>query len=151
MENISYITGVLCISVFVMGLFYQIGWFEKTDKVIRYVIALCVLLTIIKTVKNFSADINFIQTHNNVAIPNYQKEFNDEIIAITQHEIEQLIKTRLDEKNISYNSVSVHILEQNGSVTVNEISVEGTKLSDEELYLYINDIADENTKIKTGE
>ena len=58
---------------------------------------------------------------------------------------------RPNEKNISYNQISVHILEQNGVVSVDEISVEGTDADENDILDLITDMTDSETRVKTGE
>lgn len=151
MEKIAAVIGVLCISVFVMGLLYQLGLFEKTEKVIKFVTAMCLIITILKSVKEFKPDFVY-RNLNNMEIANvYYKEFNDEIIFKTKQELENIIKKRLDEKNLSYNHISVHILEQNDTVSIDEIVVNGINADKEELYDLFEDMMDNNTTIKTGD
>lgn len=149
MENIAQFTGILCIAVFIMGLFYQLGCFEKTARIIRFITAIC----IISLVFNSMGDINFIPFIYSLNIEeyNYEDNFCSSVIYETQNELEEIIKKRLEEKNISYNWVQVHILEQNGNLTADEIIVSCDKKYADAVYSCIGDIATENTMINIGD
>lgn len=151
MENLARITGVVCVCVFVMGLFYQMGGFDKTSKVIRFVISISVVSTIFLNMGNLS----FIPDLKNTIYDNeqykYEENFYDIVMLNTQEELESVIKNRLLEKNISYNSVKVHILEQNGNLTAEKIVVDCDKEYADEVYLCTEDIITENTEIIIGE
>jgi len=151
MEKIASTTGILCIAVFIMGIFYQLGGFEKTSGIIKFIMALCVLATMLKNVKGFETDIDYSQIYNNSFENIYTEEFSNEILSETEQELEQIIKKRLDEKNISYNQISVHILEQNGVVSVDEISVEGTDADEKDILYLITDMTGPETIVKTGD
>ena len=151
MEKIADVTGVLCISVFVMGLFYQLGGFEKTARIIRFVVALCIISTAFNCFKNsehilFSDDINI-----KGAKYDYDTEFYNSVISETEIELEKIIKTRLYEKNISYKEVDVHILEQNSLVAAEEVVIVCDDIYTEAVYDSIKDMITENTKVFIGE
>lgn len=151
MEKIASTTGILCIAVFIMGIFYQLGGFEKTSGIVKFIMSLCVLATMLKNVKGFEPDIDYSQIYDNSFENTYTEELNNEVLSKTEYELEQIIKKRLDEKNISYNQISVHILEQNGVVSVDEISVEGTDADENDILDLIADMTDSETRVKTGE
>lgn len=151
MEKIADVTGILCISVFVMGLFYQIGGFEKTAKVIRFIVAICIISIVFTGFKDFM-QFPFL---NDIVIEGYEYDYNDEfyngVIYIAQEEIEKIIKSRLDEKNISYKDINVHILEQSGTVVADEITIICDNSNAEEVYENIKDILTEDTNLIIGE
>ncbi|MBQ6929214.1 MAG: hypothetical protein IJN27_02790 [Oscillospiraceae bacterium] len=105
----------------------------------------------LKNVKGFEPDIDYSQIYDNSFENIYTEELNNEVLSKTEYELEQIIKKRLDEKNISYNQISVHILEQNGVVSVDEISVEGTDADENDILDLIADMTDSETRVKTGE
>ena len=149
MEKIAHLTGVLCISVFVMGVFYQIGGFDKTARIIRFVTALCIISMVFKGIK----EVDFMSFPHSIYREEYDFEdsFYDGLIFETQLQLEELIKKRLAEKNISYNFVQVHILEQNGNLTAEEIIVICDKNCTDAVYNCISDMVTENTIITIGE
>jgi len=123
MEQIAKITGVVCISVLSMGILYNLGHFPSMEKVIKFVIAIYIVLTCFKVAAN--ADIKFdlsLEAINSLP-EEYTMDFTNVVIAETAKNAEEIIKQRLDEKNISYNHVSVHILEQNGLLTTDKIII----------------------------
>ena len=75
----------------------------------------------------------------------------EKIINETEKEIKELIKNRLDEKNISYNGISLHILEQNGNLIVKEINIDCTENNKKDIYNCIEDIISKESEIKIGE
>ncbi|MBR2028914.1 MAG: hypothetical protein IKA10_08025 [Oscillospiraceae bacterium] len=151
MEKTAYITGILCIAVFIMGLFYQLGGFEKTERIIRFVTAVCIVSMLFNSIRDFELT-PFIQgIQNETEQYNFEDSFYSSVISETQAELEDIIKKRLSEKNISYNSVEVHILEQNGNLTAGEIIVSCDKKYADTVYGCISDIATENTKINIGD
>jgi len=151
MEKIVNSIGALCISVFIMGMLYQLGAFEKTAKTIKFVIAIYIVLTVINSFEN----LNFNLQNTDFTTQYYQqdinRDFQNEIIKETARELENVIKNRLEEKNIAYNSVEVHILEQNGNLTADKIFIECENIYAQDIERCISDIADETTKIIIGD
>lgn len=150
MQQVAAVVGTLCMATFVMGLLYEVGSFDKTAKTIKYVIAIYITVTVIK-----GFDIDEIKTEipeilQNTSEYTYNENFEKEVLRNTELGVETTIKNRLDEKNISYNQVSVHILEQNGNLTAGEITVKCEDIYRDAVLECISDISDENTKINIG-
>ncbi|MBE6894091.1 MAG: hypothetical protein E7483_00575 [Ruminococcaceae bacterium] len=151
MEKIANITGVICISVFVMGLLYELGAFEKTSKAIKFVFAIYITATLFNSLGDMDINIQNTDFYNQQYQQDFNIAFQDELIRQTQEELECMIKKRLEEKNIAYNLVTVHILEQNGNLTADEIVIKCKNIYAEKAFECISDITDENTKIIIGE
>lgn len=151
MEHIAKIAGTLCISVMVMGILYEAGSFAATEKVIKFVITVYILVTVAAAVKgaDFKPD-SIIQNIDYHAYSNSQY-LKQQIVADTEKQLEQLIVQRLEQKNICYNSVSVHILEQNGNITADSITVVCESGYTIQVMECIADIATEETQINIGE
>ena len=151
MEKIADVTGVLCISVFVMGIFYQLGGFEKTSKVIRFIVALYIISTVFTSFEYF----NYVPLEYDIIVDkdiyDYDVDFYNSVIYKTKINLEEIIKNRLDEKNISYENVSVHILEQNGAVIADEIEIDCKASDTEAVYSCIDDMLTEDTKVIIGD
>ena len=151
MEKIADVTGVLCISVFVMGIFYQLGGFEKTSKVIRFIVALYIISTVFTSFEYFK----YVPLEYDIIVDkdiyDYDVDFYNSVIYKTKINLEEIIKNRLDEKNISYENVSVHILEQNGAVIADEIEIDCKAGDTEAVYSCIDDMLTEDTKVIIGD
>lgn len=151
MEKIADVTGVLCISVFVMGIFYQLGGFEKTSKVIRFIVALYIISTVFTSFEYFK----YVPLEYDIIVDkdiyDYDVDFYNSVIYKTKINLEEIIKNRLDEKNISYENVSVHILEQNGAVIADEIEIDCKASDTEAVYSCIDDMLTKDTKVIIGD
>ena len=151
MEKIADVIGVLCISVFVMGIFYQLGGFEKTSKVIRFIVALYIISTVFTSFEYFK----YVPLEYDIIVDkdiyDYDVDFYNRVIYKTKINLEEIIKNRLDEKNISYENVSVHILEQNGAVIADEIEIDCKASDTEAVYSCIDDMLTEDTKVIIGD
>lgn len=151
MEKIADVTGVLCISVFVMGIFYQLGGFEKTSKVIRFIVALYIISTVFTSFEYFK----YVPLEYDIIVDkdiyDYDVDLYNSVIYKTKTNLEEIIKNRLDEKNISYENVSVHILEQNGAVIADEIEIDCKAGDTEAVYSCIDDMLTEDTKVIIGD
>lgn len=151
MESAALKIGSICMLIFLVGILYEFGGFEKSKKAIKFVIALYITVAMIKSVQNVQLKINLPEDLDTSVDSEYVYDFKREVIARTQDNIEILIKKRLDEKKLSYNQVSVHILEQNGNLTASEIIIKSEGSGKDLIYECISDIADDETKIYIGE
>lgn len=144
MDRIAHTTGLLCMTVFVMGILYEFCSFEKTAKAVKYIICLCILVSVFKTVSNVNLNIHLPYTYlyDNKT---YTEYFIGDVITQTQKELETLISERLKEQNISYNQLSLHILEENGVLKVDEITVRCNPDSKQVVYDCIKDIISQDT------
>ena len=151
MESAALKIGSICMLIFLVGILYEFGGFEKSKKAIKFVIALYITVAMIKSVQNVQLKINLPEDLDTSVDSEYVYDFKREVIARTQDNIEKKKKKRLDEKKLSYNQVSVHILEQNGNLTASEIIIKSEGSGKDLIYECISDIADDETKIYIGE
>ena len=149
MEHIAEITGTLCVAVVIMGILYNIGCFTATEKVIKFVISVFIILTVIK-----SADIGAIrfdtQWKEESIMYSNSIDYKEYLISQTEKKLEDEIKNRLAEKNISYNHLSVHILEQNNLLTADRIVI-NCNADMSAVKEIVKDIITEDTEIVMGE
>ena len=151
MEGLTAAAGVLCVSVFVVGILYEMGCFVATAKIIRFVTAIIITITVLKSFNSIDKIKIKTENYSDIYSNTYQQNLNEMIIENTRHELEKIIKRRLEEKNISYKSVEVHILEQNGNVTVDTIYIDCDKKAQTAVRQCIQDILAEDAKLVIGE
>ena len=151
MEQLTRITGSLCISVLAMGLLYNMGHFPQTEKTVRFVIVVYIILSCINSFEKDEFDFGFTQIKDEQYSEDYTAELRVVVVEETKYEMEKILKKRLEEKNISYNHISVHILEQNGFLTTEKIviSCDNSEISKAEEC--IRDFITEDTVLIIGE
>lgn len=151
MSDIAKIAGVLCMAVMAMGVLYDLGSFKVTDKTIKFVISVYILVTVFNALKGAKLEISTNELLQNISVEDNSGMLKNEVVKQTEKELEEVIKNRLDEKKISYNDVSLHILEQNGSLIVSEIKIVCSDDMSQAAKECINDFITEETKVITGE
>ena len=151
MEEITNLMGSICISIIAIGIISKLGAFDATEKMLRFVAAISILLTLYESFDITSLNIDFKYPESDVYYIENTSALKNEIINKTKTDLEQMIKERLDEKNISYNSVSLHILEQNGSITVDKIFIDCSGNVKTAVTDCLKDIISEETEILMGE
>ena len=151
MESLTAAAGVLCVSVFVVGILYEMGCFVATAKIIRFVTAIIITITVLKSFNSIDKIKIKTENYSDIYSNAYQQNLKEMIMENTRQELEKIIKSRLEEKNISYKSVKVHILEQNGNVTVDTIYIDCDKKSQTAVKQCIQDILAEDAKLVIGE
>lgn len=150
MEQIAKTVGILCVSVIAADIFCNTGYFPATEKVVKFVVAIYIILTGFKTVTG-----NYIKPE--FKLPeyphtyDYQSEFKDAVIAETEKITEDMIIKKLSEKNISYNHISVHILEQNDILLTDTIVVGCEDRYISAVKECIEEFITEDTKLIIGE
>ncbi len=151
MEKITSVVGTLCLCIFVTGILYNMGCFKVTEKTIRFVIAIYIIVIIFKTVMDIKFD--FAAYNINDITTQYQntEDAKQIIIEQTQMDIENLIKKRLSEKNISYNEVLVHILEQSNNITIDKIEIQCSSEYKNSVENCIKDLLSPETVVVIGE
>ena len=151
MEHISTVTGVVCVSVFAVSVLYSFGCFSATEKVVKFVISLYLLTVFIKSITDtrfeFKTNFNGLTAYSG----SYTIDFTDIVLEETETNLEQTIKQRLDEKNISYKQISVHILEENEYLTADKIIVQCSEKDVGAVRECIKDMISDNTQVITGE
>ena len=150
MEQIAEITGILCVSSVVMGILYNTGCFGTTEKVIKFVISIYILVTVIDSFGRNRVDFGFDMKSQAYETYEYTHDYMEYLIAETEKELEKEIESRLSEKNISYNHISVHILEQNNNLTAGKI-VADCNADEAAVREILQDIITEDTELVTGE
>ncbi|MBQ9844814.1 MAG: hypothetical protein IJO54_01860 [Oscillospiraceae bacterium] len=151
MEQLAKMTGVLCISVVAMEIVYNLGHFPSVERSVRFITAVYIVLTALKTFGNTQFTIMPPVWDDSSAVHEYTQQFSDTVIEETENKAEEIIRRRLQEKNISYNQVSVHILEQNGLLTAEKIVIECEDSHKAAAEDCIQDFITEETVIITGE
>ena len=151
MEHLSDIIVTLCKIVIATGMLYSLGCFPATEKVVKFVIAVYIVYAALNTL-NMPAELPVfsISDYKHSDLRN-SEDFNVLIVQETQIRIENLIKQRLTEKNISYKSVSVHILEQNNLLTTQSVVIRCSNADIAAVRDCIKDLTTEDTKIDIGE
>ena len=151
MEQITRIAGVICISVMIMGILYEMGAFPATEKAIRFVIAIYIMLTVFTTVSDTKLQLDYGRYRRETDTQHSTQQLTQQLAQQTGTELEKIIENRLKQKNISYNSISVHILEQNGVLYADSINVQCPQRYTAQVLECISDIATEKTRVTTGE
>ena len=151
MEQLSKNIGMICVIIVVAGIVFELGKFKSTEKSIRFIIVVYIVVTVFKTfgASEWNIDYESYKADTHYAENSYI--FKDTVIFTAQQELEEIIKNRLNEKNISYNSVSVHILEQNGIAKTDKIYVQCDDDLKDDVFECIEDIIGEDTEIIIGE
>ena len=151
MERISDIIGVLCISVLVVTILYSISSFPSTEKVIRFVILIYIVVNAVSMFTDNKIDFGIDFKADKSVDYKITKEFTDYLILQTEYQLEENVKKRLRENNISYNDVHLHILEQNGILTVDTMVIKCNKSDTEKVRIAVEDIITEDTTVIIGE
>lgn len=150
MEKISEICGILCFTVITMNILYSFGFFPATEKVVKFVFSIFIVLTIIKAIQSTDTivfDFSFQQENGQ----HYKEDFMEIVCDETEKKAEEIITKRLDEKNISYNYLSVHIMEQNDTLTADRIVIRCDNKDILSAEQCISDFVTEDTVIEIGE
>ncbi len=151
MAGIAKTVGVLCISVVAMRILYDLGNFKATEKTLKFVISLYIIATVFNSLKTTKLEFDIDVGSENQTYYHNSEVIKNEIISQTEKELTELIKKRMSEKNISYNSISLHILEQNGSIVVDRIYIECSPYDKTSVMECIKDLTNEDTEIVIGE
>ena len=110
--------GKFCILVYLLGMLLSVTGSPLTQKSLRLLLVLYIIAVILNSFRTTSWQIdmslNKITEGENFTSSDY-------IIPAVQQEIEDAIKNQLDEKNISYKDVNVHIIEQKEYIKIDEI------------------------------
>ena len=151
MEDFISTIGVFCVLIFIIGLLYECGCFATTEKTIRFVVAICMVSITVKSFYNIDfTNISTSDYINTLHYDNYEI-LKKEIINTAKNNIETEIKRRLDEKNISYNYLELHILEENEDVKIDTINIVCSDEYSNDIYACLKDIISDSTKIIIGD
>lgn len=151
MKSITQAIGVLCISGYIMGLLMNMVQITYTQKVVRMVVAMFIIITIFKPVRELAPNsLDAIAYGQNITVETGQNALEN-IVTSAQTQIESTIKLRLDEKKIGYDNISVHIYEQEAGLTVSKIEVFGAEESlQADIVNILSDIAQKEVIIFGG-
>ena len=151
MEQLQHMTGVMCILIMIVGIIKEVGSFSSTEKLIKLVAAVYIIVAFFKVINNSQQELSFnIDNNENLQIYNAE-QLKSDVMREAEIRLEQIVKNRLDEKNISYNSLSVHILEQNSNVVIDKIVIDCDSIYLTAVEECLYDLTSGNTKIITGE
>ena len=151
MTGIAKTVGVLCVSVMAMGILYDLGNFKATDKTLKFVISIYIIATVFNSFRTAKLEFDTDISGGKEFAGENPEILKEKIVLQTEKELTELIKKRMEEKNISYNSISLHILEQNGSIQVDRINIDCPSDMQTAVMDCIRDIISEDTQIITGE
>ena len=151
MEHLTKTIGYICILVMVTGILADLGSFPVIEKLIRFVTALYIIVAFFKSLEGTKYNVDMQIFKSDFTYEQNYDYLTEMIINKTNSEIEALVKKRLEEKNISYNLLSLHILEQNGSLIINEINIQCDNKDTALAYDCIKDLISKDTKITIGE
>ena len=151
MEQLQHMAGVMCILIMIVGIIKEVGTFSSTEKLIKLVAAVYIIVAFFKVINNSQLELSFsIDNKENLQIYNTE-QLKSDVMREAEIRLEQIVKNRLDEKNISYNSLSVHILEQNSNVVIEKIVIDCDSIYLNAVEECLYDLTSGNTKIITGE
>jgi len=151
MEQLQHMTGVMCILIMIVGIIKEVGSFSSTEKLIKLVASVYIIVAFFKVINNSQLELSFnIDNKENLQIYNTE-QLKSDVMREAEIRLEQIVKNRLDEKNISYNSLSVHILEQNSNVVIEKIVIDCDSIYLNAVEECLYDLTSGNTKIITGE
>lgn len=126
MDGIVKRTGCLCIVGYIMGLVMNMAPMNSLQKSIRLAGALYIITAVFVPLSDIQFDFS---------IPDRQRDSVRQsrysyIVDRTREEIEFRVCVRLDEKNISYESVRVHIHEQSDKIYLQSVNIAGVPEAD---------------------
>ena len=116
MEQFIYKVGILCIFTMITGILIDLGCFPATEKIIKFIAAAYIVVSAVASFKSVQFDFELNNYDRQLTYELNTDVVKYKIIEETETKLENIIKNRLDEKNISYNAVYLHILEQNDNM-----------------------------------
>lgn len=151
MEHIADMIGTVCVSVIAATIIYNFGSFPSMERIIRFVVSLYIISNSINILSGNR--INFTYDFATRSMENYEisENFNTYVMSETELNLEEIIKNRLESKNISYKDIDLHILEQNSILTVDKITVVCSNSDVSEVMKAIEDMITKETMIIIGE
>ncbi len=136
--NIIKFIGTLSVIGYILGILYNFVDFSYTQKAIRLTAALYIITALISPLEysDFNIDIDSLQ------LEVYSRQESVEfVLESAAAQLEQKIKNILDEKNIAYTDISVHINKQSEKISVDYIEIYGVLPGDKKLISgYLSDI-----------
>ncbi len=121
MDRIIKAIGVLCMCGYITGLLVQFVPVNKTEKSIRLVVTLYIISVVLSPV-------SFESGYEGTVIPDIstvQADSSIYVIDALETETEKILSERLQEKNICYTGLNVHINKQTDKLYIDNILIYG--------------------------
>ncbi len=151
MDNIYSYIGNLCLVIYIIALLFDLIKIKETNKILQTVLGLVLILNIFYPLNKIDTQSVF-NSLEFYSITVNEEENTELIIENAKLLIENDIKKTLEEKNISYNDVSLHIHKENGSFLIKEINIYGSdEERKEEILKLLSDIVNEDVIFFRGE
>ncbi len=145
MESVIKTIGTLCIIAFTLGVMTNLIPTAKTEKAIKTVFTIYLLFFVISlfTDTNFDIIADNITDNTDITI-----QSEDYILDKAKSNIEENIKEILQQKNIAYKDVRLHINKQTDNISVGSIEISGTDINQHSIiYNLLSDIAEKENII----
>lgn len=130
MDTVFKFTGSLCTTVYILGLLFNLTDISYTQKTIRLTIAVYIIVNILMPLKNLELNFDFTDSISDFTI---EISAEDYVISQAERNMKQSIISQLNDKNISYSDISVHINKQSNSVYVDNIVFYGLADNDKQI------------------
>lgn len=130
MDTVFKFTGSLCTTVYILGLLFNLTDISYTQKTIRLTIAVYIIVNILMPLKNLELNFDFTDSISDSTI---EISAEDYVISQAEKNMKQSIISQLNDKNISYSDISVHINKQSNSVYIDNIVFYG--ISDDDMQI----------------
>ncbi|MBQ8603328.1 MAG: hypothetical protein IJ410_00595 [Oscillospiraceae bacterium] len=121
MNNFFRIAGVLCLCGYVTGILTYFIPINQTEKSVRLVIILYIISVA------FNQELN-LPSFSGIDFPDETQisaEADSYVIEMAEENLENTVKERLSEKNISYTELDVHINKQTDKLFIDKIYIYG--------------------------
>ena len=130
MDTVLKFTGSLCTTVYILGLLFNLTDISYTQKTIRLTIAVYIIVNILMPLKNLELNFDFTDSISDFTI---EISAEDYVISQAERNMKQSIISQLNDKNISYSDISVHINKQSNSVYIDNIVFYGLADNDKQI------------------
>ena len=130
MDTVFKFTGSLCTTVYILGLLFNLTDISYTQKTIRLTIAVYIIVNILMPLKNLELNFDFTDSISDSTI---EISAEDYVISQAEKNMKQSIISQLNDKNISYSDISVHINKQSNSVYIDNIVFYGLADNDKQI------------------
>ncbi len=136
MKSVYSYIGSICLLIYIIGILFNLIKIKHTNKIMQTVLGLVLLLNIISPIYNqeFYIDINSLEVQSMQIDKGENEEY---IIENAKLILENEIKEELNQKNIAYNDVTVHIHKENENFLIKEISINGSEEAEKETVIDI--------------
>ncbi len=121
METIIKSVGMLCTTAYLTGILTNFIPMDYTAKAVRLAVAVYILSSLLIP----AVALDYEYGLSDVIVEDYTEKAREYITRQTELQLENNISKQLDEKNIAYNSVNVHIHKQNERLEIEKIYIDG--------------------------